>query len=165
MDLQSLLDFLLWNADVAAKEVTRVAINLFKPVTYKLAVRSFCMPAILSSYVIFFVESFLLPGVLRPPYPAKSKIAEAIWLLISVGFVVYVMLKNIYEAPKKNYNEQGYHALLLMYSYASLSFLGVGAFPKLYPIPLRWVLGIYFIYGVYITAGIHINHVSRDSNM
>ena len=78
-----------------------VTINLFKPVTYKLAMRSFCIPAILTTYAAFFVEAFLLPGVLSPPYPSEGKIIEAINLLVVVGFVEYVMLKRIWDAPKK----------------------------------------------------------------
>ena len=81
--------------------MARVAINLFKPVTYKLAVRSFCIPAILITYAAFFVEAFLLPGVLEPPYPSVGKIIEAVYLLIAVGFIEYVMLKRIWDAPKK----------------------------------------------------------------
>lgn len=122
--------------------------------------RSFCVPAILGSYVILFVEAFLTPGVFRPPYPSKGKIAEAICLLLSGGFIAYVMLKRIYEAPKKNYSKRGYHSLLLLNAYAGLLFLVNDEAFGFNKIPLRVAVGVYFIYGVYITAGIHINHVS-----
>lgn len=141
-----------------------VTINLFKPVTYKLAMRSFCIPAILTTYAAFFVEAFLLPGVLSPPYPSEGKIIEAINLLVVVGFVEYVMLKRIWDAPKKNYNKRIYHHLLLFSAYWGLFSLGIEAFPKLFQIPLRCILAIYFIYGVYITIGIHKNHLSLVSN-
>lgn len=139
-----------------------VIINLFKPVTYNLAVRSFCIPAILITYAAFFVEAFLLPGVLKPPYPSVGKIIEAVYLLIVVGFIEYVMLKRIWDAPKKNYNKRTYHFLLLLSAYWGLFSLGIEAFPKLFQIPLRWILAIYFVYGVYITIGIHKNHLSLD---
>ena len=125
--------------------MARVAINLFKPVTYKLAMRSFCIPAILSTYAVFFVEAFLLPGVLSPPYPSEGKIIEAINLLVVVGFVEYVMLKRIWDAPKKNYSKHTYHFLLLLSAYWGLFSLGLEAFPKLLQIPLRWILAIYFV--------------------
>lgn len=135
-----------------------ISINFFKPVTYKLASRSFCIPAILVTYTIFFIEAFLTPGVFRPPYPSCAKILQAIATLLFVGFEEYKMLRFFYRVYRHRWSGR-VHAMLLLTAYWSLFSIGLEALTFFIKSWYGWVLDAYFIYGIYIIIGIYKNHI------
>ena len=124
---------------------------------------SFCVPAILGTYTIFFIEAFLTPGAFRPLYPSKNEIIKAIAMLVGVCYIDYKMLRRIYNsAVKRVYNKSAAHVAILLSAYWGLFSIGVEAL-NFFQSSIRswcgWVLCAYFIYGIYIAAGIHKNHL------
>ena len=140
-----------------------MTVNFFKPVSYKLAERSFCIPAPLVTYGVFLAEAFI-QKVFTPSYPSEVKdiglTLEAIVSLVFVGHVEYILLKALYKVRHTYKGAHPWHFLLLS-SYWSLVSCGLDFLYLLQPSInswFGWVLVAYFIYGIYITIGVHRNH-------
>lgn len=140
--------------------------KVFKPVTAKLATRSFFIPSILVSFAILVVEGFL-SGVFNPSHSSFIKniveVVLAIIICLSLGYSDLRMLNFLYRLHKGTYRrDDEIKKSINAITFCCLFFVGGEAYVFLQS-SLRnwsgWILVIYFIYGVYIAIGLYRKHL------